>query len=93
MEVVFCNRKLEKACNEFKTGCKTWGEPLTKKIGQRLRELRAADNLSDISKLPPPRCHELKHNLARKFAVDLDGNNRLVFKPFIDPPPLFGWRH
>ena len=59
-----------------------------KKLGQRLMELRAADCLADISRLPPPRCHELTGNRSGHFSVDLDHPYRLIFLPDHDPVPL-----
>lgn len=46
-------------------------------------ELQAADNLSDISHLPPARCHKLHGNRAGQYAVDLINPFRLIFTPMI----------
>lgn len=88
MEVFFSKKSLAKSCNESKTGRQRWGESLAKKIFQRLTELRAAENLAEISTLPPPRCHALTGNREGEFAVDLTASKRLVFKPEVSPLPL-----
>lgn len=54
MEISFKTNKLAKYCNSYQNAVKMWGEPMAKKIVQRLNELRAANDLSVISHLPPP---------------------------------------
>jgi proteic killer suppression protein len=63
-----------------------YGDKMAGKLKQRLMELRAADSLSDISHLPPPRLHELK-NRNGVFSVDLDEKQRLLFVPANNPIP------
>jgi proteic killer suppression protein len=53
-----------------------------------MMELGAYDTLSDISHLPPPRCHELTGKDAGTFSVDLEHPYRLLFIPANDPVPL-----
>ena len=60
-----------------------------KKLKQRLMELKAADVLSDISHLPPARCHQLTGKDAGTFSVDLEHPYRLLFIPADDPVPLY----
>lgn len=59
---------------------------MSKKLQQRLMELHAAEVLSDISHLPPARCHELV-NKKGLFSVDLVNPYRLVFRPADEPIP------
>jgi len=67
---------------------KHFGPDKSRKLKQRLMELGAADTLSDISHLPPPRCHELTGKEAGIFSVDVDHPYRLLFIPANDPVPL-----
>lgn len=60
---------------------------MARKLQQRLMELGAAPCLDDISKLPPPRCHQLKGNRTGQFSVDLDHPYRLIFIPANNPVP------
>jgi len=64
-----------------------WGASLTKKLQQRLMELKAAETLEDISRLPPARCHELKGDRKGQLSVDLTHPYRLVLRPDHDPAP------
>lgn len=59
-----------------------------KKLKQRLMELKTADVLSDISHLPPARCHQLTGKEAGIFSVDLEHPYRLLFIPADEPVPL-----
>ena len=80
MEISFKNAKLQKKCNDFKKASKEWGEPMAKKIRQRLDELEAAPNLEAMRYLPG-RCHELKGNRKNQLSIDLVAQWRLLFKP------------
>jgi plasmid maintenance system killer protein len=85
MEVFFLTTKLEKSCNSEREMLKTYGAPRTKKLKTRLMELRAADHLAQISRVPPPRCHELTANRKGQLSVDLDHPYRLIFIPANNP--------
>ncbi len=87
MKIYFNNRKLEKICSDQKQGIRELGDQCAKKLRQRLIELGAADNLSDISRFPPARCHELTGDRKGSFSVDLQHPYRLIFKPLGDPVP------
>jgi len=87
MQIFFRNRKLEKICNSEKEMLKKFGALRTRKLKQRLMELAAANNLSQISKVPPSRCHELVNNRQGQLSVDLDHPYRLIFIPANDPIP------
>ena len=67
---------------------KQLGAKSANKLKQRMMELGAYDTLSDISHLPPPRCHELTGKDAGTFSVDLEHPYRLLFIPANDPVPV-----
>lgn len=68
---------------------KQLGTKQAAKLRQRLMELRAAEVLSEISHLPPARCHQLSSGKdAGTFSVDLNDQYRLLFIPADDPVPL-----
>ena len=87
MDIDFRNNKLKKCCNERAAGIKEWGAQIATKVFQRLMELRAADNLSEISYLPPPRCHSVNEKRKGCWAVDTVHPMRLLFKINQDPVP------
>jgi plasmid maintenance system killer protein len=87
MEIFFRTKKLEKSCNSEKEMLKTYGSARARKLKIRLMELRAAEQLDQISKVPPARCHELSSNRKGQLSVDLDHPYRLIFIPANDPIP------
>src|SRR4030042_1571244 len=88
MEICFRTKKLQRICSEAKEMRKLYGVKGSEKLQQRLMELRAADALSDMSHLPPTRCHELTGNRTGQFSVDLEQPLRLLFISANDPVPL-----
>lgn len=88
MEIYFRTNKLQKICSQEKEMKKHLGADRAEKLKQRMMELSAAGTLSDISHLPPARCHELSGNRAGQFSVDLEHPYRLLFVPINNPLPL-----
>lgn len=81
MIIYFNTKKLQKACGSEKGRCNAFSHKMASKLKQRLSELRAADCLAHISKLPPPRCHQLKGKKKGVYSVDLEQPYRLLFIP------------
>jgi plasmid maintenance system killer protein len=88
MVVFFQSKKLQKICSSQKEMLKAFGAPRARKLQQRLMELNAADNLSHIARVPPPRCHQLTGNRQGQLSVDLDHPYRLLFIPAHNPIPV-----
>jgi proteic killer suppression protein len=86
MRIYFKTTKLQKQCSVEKEMRKSFGQKMCAMLQQRLMELGAADNLGDISYLPPARCHELI-NRNGVFSVNLEHPLRLLFIPANDPMP------
>ena len=61
---------------------------MARKLQQRLMELKAASCLADISKVPPPRCHQLSGDRDGQLSVDLAHPYRILFIPAVDPIPV-----
>jgi len=87
MLVFFRSKKLQKICSSSKDMQKAFGASRARRLQQRLLELSAADNLSQISRLPPPRCHEMTGNRHGQISVDLDHPYRLFVIPANAPFP------
>lgn len=87
MIIYFRARKLQKVCNNAKLSKKELGHEMARKLQQRLMELKAASCLDDISRVPPPRCHQLSGNRNGQLSVDLKHPRRLYFIPANDPIP------
>ena len=87
MLIYFKTKKLQKTCSQERVMVKELGVGMARKLRQRMTELKVAEALSDISHLPPPRCHELTENRSGQFSVDLEQPYRLLFIPADDPIP------
>jgi len=87
MKIYFKTKKLAKICSNEKESVKAVGDKNSRRLLQRMMELKAADTLDDISSLPPARCHELSGNRKRQFSVDINRNYRLLFISANDPVP------
>ncbi len=88
MDIIFRTSKLEKFCNSAVLRQRELGDKQAELLGRRLDDLRAADSLEDISRLPPARCHELKGDRAGQLSIDLDHPYRLLFVVANDPVPV-----
>ena len=87
MVIYFKTKNLQKLCSKRSEAIKTLGAKRGSKLMQRMMELRAAESLADISKLPPARCHKLTGNRKGRFSVDLEHPYRLLFIPADNPIP------
>ncbi|WP_017187061.1 hypothetical protein [Alkalibacillus haloalkaliphilus] len=88
MEITYSNKKLEKILTSERQIKKKYTKFYSKVI-LRMSELRAANNLGDISPSPPPRRHKLTSQ-NHCWGVDVSKNFRLIIQarePF-DPNNL-----
>ena len=72
MRIFFKNKKLQKVCSNSAEAIKLLGAKRGGKLMQRMMELKAAENLGNISRLPPARCHELTGSRSGQLSVDLE---------------------
>ena len=87
MKIYFRSRALQKICSIEKAGIKKLGSKMAEKLRMRMEQLESADTLSDMSHLPPARCHELGQQRKGQLSINLDRLNRLLFVPADDPVP------
>lgn len=87
MEIAFGSRKMEKLCNSTKEMRAKLGDRGARLLQQRLAEIKAADTLEDLGKVPGARCHELAADRKGQLAVDLVHPRRLIFVADHNPLP------
>ena len=87
MNIFFKRVGIQKLCSQNAVAQKKLGAKMARKLQQRMMELKAAETLIDISKLPPARCHELRGNRKGQLSVDLEHPYRLLFVPAENPIP------
>ena len=87
MDVHFATKRFEKACSDARVMNRTCGPERAKQLRKRLVQLRAAEVLADMRRLPGARCHALRGDRKGQLSVDLDGPYRLIFVPADEAPP------
>ena len=83
MELTYKNDKLQKLCegaNYNKELVKKYGVEVAKKLPKRIKELKAFNSLNDVPTSLPYRRHKLSGDLKERFAVNITGQYRLIFR-------------
>ncbi|QAT41972.1 type II toxin-antitoxin system RelE/ParE family toxin [Aminipila luticellarii] len=80
MEIHYSSAKQEKILTDVRLLKKYYGTAHIK-LRNRLSELRFANNLSDISELPPPRRHKLNGQYRDCWGIDYSKNYRIILQP------------
>lgn len=86
MNLSYKNNRLEKSLTTDKGLAKSYGT-LAKKIKQRMNQLKSADNLEVISKLPVLRLHQHIGKGKGTWSIDIQENWRILFEIDHDPIP------
>lgn len=87
MRVRFKNDKMQRACESEKDLKKDFGQQRAKKIQRRLAVLEAAETLEQVPHTPPDRRHQLVGNRDEEFAVVIEDQWRIIFRPDHDEIP------
>ncbi len=87
MIIKYRTNKLKKQAEDLKELAKGFGI-YAKSIKTRLEELKAAQNLAVMGKIPAAYCHQLTGQDYKGYlAVKVSGKLRLIFEPNHNPPP------
>jgi len=84
LDIHYDNKKIKQYCEIFKEASREFGTAIARKINQRLAELAAFNNLDEIASTHFKGCHLLKGNRKGCYAVDLNNQYRIVFKPYME---------
>ncbi len=84
MDIEFSSSDLQALCEQQRLMTRQLGDNCSRKLRNRLADLRAASNVAELNSGRP---HPLKHDRAGQFALDLFGGKRLVFEPANNPVP------
>ena len=89
MDIEYASKSLEKSLKDQRSITRNCGK-IAKNLIHRLSDLRVANDLSEITHLPPPRRHKLSGNFEGCWGIDLSKNMRLVVRPVgeFDPDDL-----
>jgi plasmid maintenance system killer protein len=86
MEISFKTNRLKKDLDSKNGVEKKYGSR-ARYIMRRMAVLHNANNLSDVPRLPPEKCHQLTNDRDEQFAVTIKDQWRIVFIPDHDPIP------
>lgn len=81
MQVTYANRRLERSCASQAARARKWGPENARRLGVRLKELKAAETLQDMRTLPQARAHGLKGDRKGQISLDLSHPYRLIVVP------------
>ncbi len=84
MEITYKTDKLYNQCENpsfNKELVKSYGIDVANKLPRRILELKAFNSLNDIPTTLPYRRHKLNGKLKDHFAVNINNQYRLIFKP------------
>ncbi len=80
MIVKFKTRQLETCFKQHRKASKTFGEQIARKYIQRINIIQNSQSLNELTSLPGLRCHALKGARKGKYAINLSGFYRLIFR-------------
>lgn len=80
MLIKYSSNKLEKILTDDRLIKKYYSNDYNR-IKNRLSEMKAANNLSEIPDCPPPRRHKLSGNLKDYWGIDYSKNYRFIIRP------------
>ena len=78
--IEYKNRKIEKICTNAYEAERRHGREMAEKIHMRIGQLKAADSVEMLIQFRIGRCHELKGERRKQYAMDLVHPYRLVFE-------------
>lgn len=80
LRITYKTNKLEKICTDSSVARKEYSPEMAEKISQRVNELTAAPSVEMLLQFQIGRCHRLKGDRKKQFAMDLVQPFRLVFE-------------
>ncbi|MDD3140107.1 MAG: plasmid maintenance system killer protein [Lachnospiraceae bacterium] len=80
MIIHYASNKLEKILTDKRLIKKYYSNDFNR-INNRMSELMAANNLSEIPEVPPPRRHKLNGNWKNCWGIDFSKNDRFIISP------------
>ena len=87
MQISFINKKLAKLLGSQKEVIRSFGFDNGRRILRRLDQIATAKTLTELSKLPQTRVHELKGERDEQISVDVKHPFRLLMIPDHEETP------
>ena len=80
LKIIYKNKKIECVCTARDKAERQYGSQMTKKIFQRISEIKSAESVEQMVQYGIGRCHPLSNNRKSEYAVDLVHPYRLIFE-------------
>lgn len=80
MLIKYSSKKLEMKLTDLRLLKKYYSNDYNR-INNRMSELKAANNLSEIPECPPPRRHKLNGDLMGCWGINYSRNDRIIIRP------------
>lgn len=84
MKITYKNKDIERDCTDIRQATRKYGAENAEMLVYCLNLLAAAPSFSILLSVKPRNLHELKRNLAKRYAMNLDGGYRLIFSKRLD---------
>ena len=78
MQINYKTKKLKRNLTDDRKLLKTYGQR-AKKIKQRIKEIKSAENLKILGEIPQLRLHSYKGKREGEWSIDIKDNWRLIF--------------
>ena len=88
MEVYGKDKKVDKILTHAVTMKKEYGETCARRLQQRLMEIKAAENLLELSRLPQLQFHALHGKRKGQWSISVVKNYKMTFIEAVDPLPV-----
>lgn len=86
MKISYANNRVGNACVYMKRCTHDYGADCAAIIMRRRSQMEAAVSLAEFLRLPG-KGHELTGDLAGHYAVAINADYRIIFRPLPEPPP------
>ena len=78
MEVVFRTRQLQRNYEDITRAITDWGHDVGRRYVQRIHEIRGAQNIAQLYRIPALRLHLLRGSRSGELSMYLTGRWRLI---------------
>ena len=80
VQIEYKNNRIEKICTSIHEAEIKHGKEMAEKIHLRIKQISAASDIDMLLRYRIGRCHELKGQRKRQYAMDLTHPYRLIFE-------------
>jgi plasmid maintenance system killer protein len=87
MQIEYSSNRLKKQLSNASSIKQAFGV-IAKRVAARMDDIKSSPNLAILIQIRAANCHQLSGTRAHQWAVDISGNDRLIFEIATDPIPM-----